>query len=77
MAPGGWSTDGDGHARLTGHLSFTFEDPLRALPENLSPWFLDMTACSRFELWPREGTIHHGALILRTPQGERIIPLAL
>lgn len=33
MAPGGWTTDGDGHARLTGHLSFTFEDPLHALPE--------------------------------------------
>ena len=33
MAPGGWTTDGDGNARLTGHLSFTFEDPLRALPE--------------------------------------------
>lgn len=32
-APGGWSTDGDGHARLTGHLSFTFEDPLSSLPE--------------------------------------------
>ena len=33
MAPGGWSIDGNGNARLTGHLSFTFEDPLRALPE--------------------------------------------
>ena len=32
-APGGWSTDGDGRARLTGHLSFTFEDPLSSLPE--------------------------------------------
>ena len=32
-APGGWSTDGDGHARLTGHLQFTFEDPLSSLPE--------------------------------------------
>jgi AcrR family transcriptional regulator len=32
-APGGWSTDGDGHARLTGHLSFAFEDPLSSLPE--------------------------------------------
>lgn len=32
MAPGGWSTDGDGHARLTGHLSFAFEDPLSSLP---------------------------------------------
>lgn len=33
MAPGGWSTDDDGKARLTGHLSFTFEDPLSSLPE--------------------------------------------
>ena len=33
MAPGGWSTDGEGKARLTGHLSFTFEDPLHSLPE--------------------------------------------
>ncbi len=33
MAPGGWSVDGDGNARLTGHLSFTFEDPLSSLPE--------------------------------------------
>jgi len=32
-APGGWSTDGEGHARLTGHLQFTFEDPLSALPD--------------------------------------------
>ena len=31
--PGGWSTDEDGHARLTGHLHFTFEDPLSSLPE--------------------------------------------
>jgi AcrR family transcriptional regulator len=33
VAPGGWSTDGEGNARLTGHLSFDFADPLRALPE--------------------------------------------
>lgn len=32
-APGGWSTDEDGHVRLTGHLQFAFEDPLRSLPE--------------------------------------------
>lgn len=32
-APGGWSTDGDGHASITGHLQFTFEDPLSSLPE--------------------------------------------
>jgi AcrR family transcriptional regulator len=32
MAPGGWSTDGHGNARLTGHMSFTFEDPLHSLP---------------------------------------------
>ncbi|NLE23201.1 MAG: TetR/AcrR family transcriptional regulator [Actinobacteria bacterium] len=32
-APGGWSTDGDGHARITGHQQFTFEDPLSSLPE--------------------------------------------
>ena len=31
--PGGWSTDEDGHARLTDHLHFTFEDPLSSLPE--------------------------------------------
>ena len=31
--PGGWSTDEDGHARLTGHLHFAFEDPLSSLPE--------------------------------------------
>jgi AcrR family transcriptional regulator len=31
-APGGWSTDGHGYARLTGHLQFTFEDPLSSLP---------------------------------------------
>jgi AcrR family transcriptional regulator len=31
--PGGWSVDIDGHVRLTGHLSFTFEDPLSSLPE--------------------------------------------
>jgi len=31
--PGGWSVDGDGHVRLTGYLSFTFEDPLSSLPE--------------------------------------------
>ena len=31
--PGGWSVDGDGHVRLTGHLSFTFEDPLSSLPQ--------------------------------------------
>ncbi len=30
--PGGWSTDEDGHARLTDHLHFTFEDPLSSLP---------------------------------------------
>lgn len=33
MTPGGWSTDVDGHARLTGHLYFTFEDPLTSLPQ--------------------------------------------
>jgi AcrR family transcriptional regulator len=33
MAPGGWSTDGEGNTRLTGHMSFTFEDPMRSLPE--------------------------------------------
>ena len=33
MAPGGWSTDGDGLTRLTDHLHFTFEDPLSSLPE--------------------------------------------
>jgi AcrR family transcriptional regulator len=32
-APGGWSIDDDGHARLTGPLQFTFEDPLSSLPE--------------------------------------------
>jgi AcrR family transcriptional regulator len=32
-APGGWSTDGNGLSRLTGHLQFTFEDPLSSLPE--------------------------------------------
>jgi AcrR family transcriptional regulator len=32
MAPGGWSTDGDGNGRLTGHMSFSFEDPLHSLP---------------------------------------------
>jgi AcrR family transcriptional regulator len=32
-APGGWSTDGEGHARLTGPVSFAFEDPLTSLPE--------------------------------------------
>ena len=32
-APGGWSTDDDGLTRLTGHLSFAFEDPLSSLPE--------------------------------------------
>jgi AcrR family transcriptional regulator len=31
--PGGWSIDGDGHARLTGQISTTFEDPLSSLPE--------------------------------------------
>ena len=31
--PGGWSTDEDGHARLTEHLHFAFEDPLSSLPE--------------------------------------------
>ncbi len=31
--PGGWSVDVDGHVRLTGHLSFKFEDPLSSLPE--------------------------------------------
>ena len=31
--PGGWSTDGDGLARLTDHLHFAFEDPLSSLPE--------------------------------------------
>jgi AcrR family transcriptional regulator len=31
--PGGWSTDEDGHASLTDHLHFTFEDPLSSLPE--------------------------------------------
>ena len=31
--PGGWSTDEDGHARLTDHLHFTFDDPLSSLPE--------------------------------------------
>lgn len=31
--PGGWSTDEDGHARLTDHLHFAFEDPLSSLPE--------------------------------------------
>jgi AcrR family transcriptional regulator len=30
--PGGWSTDEDGHARLTDHLHFAFEDPLSSLP---------------------------------------------
>jgi AcrR family transcriptional regulator len=32
-APGGWSTDEDGHARLADHLHFTFEDPLSSLPQ--------------------------------------------
>jgi hypothetical protein len=38
---------------------------LTALPENINTWFLDMTGCSRFEQWPKAGTIHHGSLILR------------
>jgi AcrR family transcriptional regulator len=33
LAPGGWTTDGEGKSRLTGHISFDFEDPLRSLPE--------------------------------------------
>jgi AcrR family transcriptional regulator len=33
MAPDGWSTDREGKVRLTGSLSFTFEDPLRSLPK--------------------------------------------
>jgi AcrR family transcriptional regulator len=32
-APGGWSVDGDGNVRLTGRLTFAFEDPLSSLPE--------------------------------------------
>jgi AcrR family transcriptional regulator len=31
-APGGWTTDGDGHVRLTGYVSSAFEDPLSSLP---------------------------------------------
>ena len=31
--PGGWTTDGDGNARITGRISFAFEDPLSSLPD--------------------------------------------
>lgn len=48
-----------------GSISLRGCSSLAALPEGLNTWFLDMTGCSRFERWPREGTIHHGSLALR------------
>ena len=57
-----------------GSISLRNCPSLCALPENLSTWFLDMTGCSRFETWPANGTIHHGALILRNCVGIRSLP---
>jgi hypothetical protein len=48
-----------------GSISLRNCTSLTALPENISTWFLDMTGCSRFEQWPKAGTIHNGSLILR------------
>jgi len=47
---------------------------LRALPERINTWFLDMTGCSQFETWPKDGTIHHGSLILRGCVGVCSLP---
>jgi hypothetical protein len=57
-----------------GSISLRNCSSLWALPENLSTWFLDLTGCARFEFWPKHGTIHHGALILRGCVGLRSLP---
>jgi len=57
-----------------GSLSLRNCPLLTALPEKLSTWFLDMTGSAHFETWPRQGTIHHGALILRGCAGLRTLP---
>ncbi|HKX62860.1 MAG TPA: hypothetical protein VJS65_13465, partial [Verrucomicrobiae bacterium] len=57
-----------------GSISLRNCTSLRGLPEKLSTWFLDLTGCSQFEQWPAEGTIHHGALILRNCIGIRVLP---
>ena len=57
-----------------GSISLRNCTSLWALPENLSTWFLDLTGCARFEFWPKRGTIHHGALLLRGCVGLRNLP---
>ena len=57
-----------------GSISLRNCPALCALPENISTWFLDMTGCSRFETWPANGTIHHGALILRNCASVQSLP---
>jgi hypothetical protein len=58
----------------TGSISLRNCPLLQALPENLSTWFLDLTGCQQFATWPRHGTIHHGALILRDCVGIKSLP---
>lgn len=63
----------DGCARLealpdglsAGSISLRGCRALAALPEGLGTWFLDMTECSGFGHWPRQGTVHNGSLVLR------------
>jgi hypothetical protein len=38
---------------------------LRALPEGITTWFLDLTGATLFETWPKHGIIQNGSLILR------------
>ena len=57
-----------------GSMSFRNCTNLRALPERISTWFLDLTGCSQLEEWPMKGTIHHGSLILRNCVAIRSLP---
>ena len=38
---------------------------LNHLPEDFNTWFLDMTGCSRFTRWPKNGKVERGILRLR------------
>ena len=58
----------------TGSISLRNCPKLVALPENLNTWFLDLGACHQFAQWPKQGTIHHGSLILRDCTSVRSLP---
>lgn len=48
-----------------GSISLRGCTSLVTLPEGIRTWFLDLTGCTRFERWPQESHVEHGALLLR------------